>query len=265
MKLNFSEPKIYTGGVSISDWTKLSKAEQKNALEKDWYVYYSFRDPNTGKLTRQPNIKAGANKFKTKQERLSILKTLQRNLQLLLEKGFSPYADNTELEKQLQVDLSTKSHEQHSATTLVATNVVGNVAMSVAPISTNAITIKEAFALGLKTKKSVLSSTSYPNFSSNTKRFELWLNNNGFSEKSIEAITKKTVINYLNVVLENTSARTRNNTRIDLSTLFQTLEDNEIITENFIKKINVLKATPERNKTYTPTLQQDIYQYMEQR
>jgi len=31
-----------------------------------------------------------------------------------------------------------------------------------------------------------------------------------------------------------------------------------------LKKSNVLKATPERNKTYTPTLQQDIYQYMQE-
>ena len=81
---------------------------------------------------------------------------------------------------------------------------------------------------------------------------------------SVLAITKKTVIEYLNEVLDNTTPRTRNNTRIDLGSLFQTLEDNEIITENFIKKINVLKTTPERNKTYTNTLQADIYKYMEE-
>jgi len=46
MKLNFSEPKIYTGGVQITDWHKCSKAEQKQALAKDWYIYYSFRDPD---------------------------------------------------------------------------------------------------------------------------------------------------------------------------------------------------------------------------
>ena len=63
--------------------------------------------------------------------------------------------------------------------------------------------------------------------------------------------------------MENTSPRTRNNTRIDLGSLFQTLEDNEIIKENFIKKINVLKAIPERNKTYSSTLQNDIYEYLQ--
>jgi hypothetical protein len=65
--------------------------------------------PSTEKLTRQPNIKAGANKFKTKQQRLLILKILQRVLQMLLEKGFSPYADKTALEKQLFEGLNPKS------------------------------------------------------------------------------------------------------------------------------------------------------------
>lgn len=38
--------------------------------------------------------------------------------------------------------------------------------------------------------------------------------------------------------------------------------DNEIIQENFIKKISVLKTKPERNKTYTPEMQSDIYAHL---
>ena len=52
MKLNYSEPKIYTGGVDINTWSKLPKASQKAALNKHWYMYYSFRNPQTGKLVR---------------------------------------------------------------------------------------------------------------------------------------------------------------------------------------------------------------------
>lgn len=257
MKLQFSEPKIFTGGVAISQWSKLSKAEQKIALNKDWYIYYSFRDPETNMLKRQPNIKAGANKFKTKNERIAILKTLQRNLQFLLEKGLSPYKDNSELELQL---FSNLVKEEKSIDIEVTSQKETNVATD----NQNTVaTIKEAFELATKIKKSVLSKTSFPNFSSNTKRFAKWLDENGFANKTIDAITKKTVIEYLNVVLENTSPRTRNNARIDLSSLFTVLYDNEIIPENFIKEINVLKSTPERNKTYTSTLKGDIYSYME--
>jgi integrase len=64
-------------------------------------------------------------------------------------------------------------------------------------------------------------------------------------------------------VLENTSAGNRNNTRTDLSSLVQTLVDNEIITDNYIKNINVLKSSPERNKTYSITQETDILKYIE--
>ena len=67
MKLNYSEPKIYKGGVDISSWSRLTSAEKKKALSKDWFVYFSFRDPKTGKLKKQSFIKAGANKLKTKE------------------------------------------------------------------------------------------------------------------------------------------------------------------------------------------------------
>jgi hypothetical protein len=90
MKCNYSEPKIYTAGVNVPNWSSLSKSEQKKALNKEWYIYYSFRHPKTHKLVRQNNIKAGANKYKTKTERLKFLKILQRNLSIILQNGFNP-------------------------------------------------------------------------------------------------------------------------------------------------------------------------------
>ena len=66
-------------------------------------------------------------------------------------------------------------------------------------------------------------------------------------------INKKLVIQHLNRILQNTSSRNRNNTRANINSLIQTLKDNKVIQDNFIKKINVLKAIPERNKTYTST------------
>ena len=43
----------------------------------------------------------------------------------------------------------------------------------------------------------------------------------------------------------------------------QTLEDNEIIDSNPIRKIPVLKSTPTRNKTYTTQQQENIFSYLE--
>ena len=42
----------------------------------------------------------------------------------------------------------------------------------------------------------------------------------------------------------------------------QMLEDNDVIENNFIKRIPVLKSIPERNKTYTKKIQEDIFNYL---
>jgi len=68
----------------------------------------------------------------------------------------------------------------------------------------------------------------------------------------------------LNSVLQRSSSRNRNNTRASISSLFKTLEDNEIIKENFVRKINVLRTTPKRNKTYTPKQEREILKYLEE-
>jgi integrase len=260
MKLNYSEPKIFTGGVDIAQWNKLSKEEQKAALEKDWYLYYSFRDPQTGKLVRQPNIKGGINRIKSKAHRMNFLLRHQRALVLLLEQGYDPFKSKY---KQPSEFISQQEREP----------IIDQIVQPVQPtkiehkkIEKEVIVypIKESLALVLRIKENVLSKTSLPNFKSNVKKFEKWLNENRFEGRSIQEVTKKTVIEYLNEILEKTSARTRNNARIDLSSIFQTLEDNEIVKENFVGKINVLKSTPERNKTYSNTLQSDIFTYMEE-
>ena len=41
----YSEPKIYTGGVDILKWNKLSQEDKAKALTKHWCVYYSYRNP----------------------------------------------------------------------------------------------------------------------------------------------------------------------------------------------------------------------------
>jgi hypothetical protein len=260
MKLNYSEPKIFTGGVDISKWKTLSKEEQKDALEKDWYIYYSFRHPKTGKLTRMPNIKGGINRIKSKTQRMKFLIHYQRALSLYLEQGYNPFNAETDQPSEFIVQ------QQAEPTIATITQKIEIPEPEIKQPEKEVVLhpIKESLALVLKIKESVLSKTSLPNFKSNVKKFEKWLNENGFEGKSIQEVTKKTVIDYLNEILEKTSARTRNNARIDLSSIFQTLEDNEIVKENFVRKINVLKSTPERNKKYSSTLQQDIFNYMEE-
>jgi len=59
VKKLYSDPKIYTGGIDINKWDSLTLDQQKTAIEKSWYVYFSFRDPRTGLLKKMNPIKAG--------------------------------------------------------------------------------------------------------------------------------------------------------------------------------------------------------------
>ncbi|NJB72886.1 integrase [Saonia flava] len=257
MKQSFSEPKIYTGGIDASQWSRLKKPEQKTALEKDWYVYYSFRSPETGKLERQPNIKAGANRFRTKRERYGHLQVLQRNLLRLLEMGFDPYGDNSQLIKNhFEEGTSKKPKKKKKVKRTAPKKVVGEGTI------TDTETLSEALDFGLAYKKNTLNENSYPKFRSRINRFRKWLVEQDLIDTPVEKINKKTVNDYLNHVLKNSSGRNRNNTRTDLGSLFQLWEDNEKIPLNFIKSISKLKTTPIRNKTYTPELLEKIEEHL---
>lgn len=74
MKKRYSEPKIYTGGVSYENIKSLTSDQKDLLLRKQWYVYYSFRDQKSGRLVRMPNIKASANQFDTISERYQFAK-----------------------------------------------------------------------------------------------------------------------------------------------------------------------------------------------
>ena len=196
-------------------------------LSKRWYVYYSYRNPATDKLERQTPIYAGVNKFKNLKERKNAIKILAKAVENILENGFNPYDEDS-----VSVD-ETKNYS-----------------------------IPDAITFSLELKKNTLKDNSFRDFRIRIKSFEKWLLANGFENRYITAVNKKTIVTFLNSVLSTTSAKNRNNTRAILSMFFQSLEDNDIIPDNFVKKINVLKSNPERNKTYSSTQEVDIFNYL---
>jgi integrase len=266
MKLNYSEPKIYTGSVAISNWSKLSAKEKNKALSKDWFLYYSFRNPATGRLTKQTFIKAGANKLKTKQERYAFLRTLQQALLELLEYGFNPYQDNSALEESMFADQETDDGKlaKKSGLKKIVVSQKEKTAKEqvILPKEEPSISIEEALKLTLDLKVNMMNKNSFVQYKSRIGLFEKWLKEKSYYKNSIAFVTKKIVIDYLNSVLKRTSARNRNNTRTDVGSMFQLLEDNELVQDNFVKKIPVLKSVPKRNKTYTPKLEKEIYSFL---
>ena len=149
-KKKFSEPRIYTGGVDVTIWNELSKEEQKNALSKDWYIYYKFIDDTTGKLKRMPNIKGGCNRYKTKKERLIVLSKLRDALEYLLDKGLNPYLDSDSelLEFNTSNTIIKPISSVNSKKEIIVTQK--NVETE---IIEDVLSIKDAFDYALKVKK----------------------------------------------------------------------------------------------------------------
>lgn len=273
LKRRYSDPKIYIASGDLS---------------KRWYVYFSFRNPSTGKLERMKNIYGVTNSYKTKEQRLRVLSAYRRNLLKLLKQGYSPFEDNSFLVAQEQSNRARNvaNNENGQQTSISMQNVIktdmqSTVFLKEEPSKPIAVeeptqkehqtntpptkTIKEAFEFALALKEKVISVSTKRSYKNRVKNFLEWLDNNYKEITTIDQLDKKIVNNFLNDVLIKTSARNRNNYRTELSSLLQTIEDNDLIAHNFIKKIPVLKTKPERNKTYSKELNEKIFKYLEEK
>ena len=233
VKKSFSSPKIYNANGD---------------LNKRWYVYFSFLNPQSGKLQRMKNIYGTCNSYKTKEDRLSVLTQYRKKLLSLLQEGFNPYEDNP--------DLYAKRLNPERVTSCVPETPI-------AIVEDPKMTLKEAFDLALKLKEKQVNPKTKSNYQNRIDNLLKWTTANRPKMQFIDELVKKDIISFLNEELHRTSARSRNNFRVDLSSLMQTLEDNDVIVLNFVKKIPVLKSIPERNKTYTTEKQEDIFTHLE--
>src|SRR5690606_33507629 len=76
MKKRFSTPKIYDADGDIT---------------KRWYVYYSYRNPKTGKLQRQTPIYLDVNRIDNLRDRRAAIKILRDSVEAVLRNGHNPY------------------------------------------------------------------------------------------------------------------------------------------------------------------------------
>ncbi|WP_435416533.1 tyrosine-type recombinase/integrase [Polaribacter aestuariivivens] len=282
----FTTPKIYIA---------------KGDLSKRWYVYFSFRNPKTGKLERMTNVYGKVNLYKTKESRLSLLLKYKKNLLLLLKKGFNPFIDNTELNDQSNkpftkektkdkkvilstIDSAVKiaikeairenmvplqlrdtplkiSENKKNLETTKITNPINK--KYTANINKKEMSFIKAFDLALSLKEKTVSIGTIKDYRRKVKLFIVWMKETHPTKKNINEISRKDLLDYFNEIVLKTSARNRNNYRTELASIFQVLKNNELITENFIHSIPVLKTKPQRNKTYTLKEQQKIFDYLE--
>ena len=253
-KTQFSTPKIYNA---------------KGDLSKRWYVYFSFRNPKTGKLERSKNIYGKANVYKTKEDRLAVLTTYRKRLIILLKKGYNPYEDNTALYE--------ASLTPSDPTTMPVESVPIKKPVEKEPTTfknppkekildtekeSDKMSIRDAFDFSLKLKASVIGERTLKDYEGRSNKFIKWLEIERPKVTTIDQVNKNVINSFLNAMLSATSSRSYNNYRTDLSSLMQTMEDNDLIVSNPVKKIKALKTSPERNKTYSLEKQTEIFEYL---
>ena len=228
----FSDPKIYDANGDLS---------------KRWYVYFSFVNPKTGKLKRMKNIYGKTNRYKTKESRYFLLRLYRRRLLKLLQQGYSPFDDNISLhEKEIKRTTENPINRLEN-TKEESKEFKESEEISKQEVEKQKLTPKEALEYALKLKTNVVGERTMVDYKSRCDLFEKWVAENYKDRKAIDNVDKKVVSEFLNDVQLKTSPRNRNNYRTCLSSIFQVLEDNEIITKNFIKSISTLKTNPKRN------------------
>tara|TARA_R110000787_G_scaffold105172_1_gene212623 strand:+ start:403 stop:1683 length:1281 start_codon:yes stop_codon:yes gene_type:complete len=216
---------FYTGGKNVNQWKDLSKSEKTKALNKSWYIYWSFRNPKTYKLERQHNLKFGVNRLKTFKERIQFLELHKKGLIEAIENGYSPFNLN-DFEDEKKVHTIKEALE---------------LAYEHCTLSVSRITSKDY----LHTKNQFLDFLRYD------------------QTKDINDLTKSVVLKFLNKKLKETSARTRNNSKASLSALFTIMENKlNLIDRNFIKDIGNEKTKPKTDRTFTRKELKDIVEYL---
>ncbi|WP_435416608.1 tyrosine-type recombinase/integrase [Polaribacter aestuariivivens] len=288
----YSIPKINTSNGDVS---------------KRWYVYFSFRNPTTGKMKRMSNIYGKVNSFKTKEAKLSLLKIYRKRLLHLLKQGYNPFEDNSELYQNLQQKRAVKPIvEEKKQETITNDNLeideqnqlqqiinklkevvvtvkdntdllhsesiqilqngqqqLKNKNFTIEDSEENKMLLSDAFDFALGLKQREVSKTTFIGYKGKVKKLLLWLAKNQVEKKYIHQIKRKDILDFLNSVLLNTSPRNRNNYRVDLSSVFQVLKNNELVQENYLKTIKVLNSKPQKHKRYSNQQLKEIFKYLE--
>jgi integrase len=126
------------------------------------------------------------------------------------------------------------------------------------------MSLREAFDFALSMKEKLVKPRTLQDYRNRSKVFIKWLNKEYPDVKYADQIKRKIAMDFLNYNLIKNTPRSRNNCRVDLSSMMQVLEDNEIIPVNVFRKTPVLRAKPEKNKRYDPKTLEAIFKYLEE-
>lgn len=117
----------------------------------------------------------------------------------------------------------------------------------------------------MELKKKTLTETTGQDYEQKLSLFIAYLKRESLEFKPIDEFKKGSILKYWNEVIQRNSAKTRNNHRTVLSSLFSVLKENEMVLENPVKEISVEKTKSVRHKTYSEKQLDDLWVLIEKR
>lgn len=223
--LNYKPAKLYFGSAK-----KINKPD----LSRQWFVYYSYRNPSTGKLERQPPIYKDINTYNTIGERKEYGQALIIIINDLLKAGFSPYEDFVSKED--------------------------------GALNKNILSCAEFY---LAEKKKYLAPKSYTPYSQHVGWFVDWLKETHLTHLNIDQIKRYQIMKFLSDYRERsekyateTKSKTKrkvasnrqiNNIKDNISSFFNYFKTNfeDDVAKNPVKGIAALPYKTQGNKAYT--------------
>lgn len=198
--LNFKPPCIYDAGGDVT---------------KQWFVYYSFRDPSTGKFKRF-KVFMDLNSHKHKVERMEKAMAIQQSIKELLEDGFNPF-------KISRVDLN--------------------------------FSIVECIDVFLKNIEPQLRVKSFNRYKYEFRLMKKWFIENGFEKLHISEVKRMHVFDFLEYAKKEgrwTSGKTYNTHKSNISRLFNYFINNydEVIEKNPVLRIESKPEITRGNQPY---------------
>lgn len=214
----YSKPKIFIP-------TKLVNGKRKPTIEKGkrWYVYFYYRDRESGLLNRKVSIYRNINSYTSIKKRKKAAEYWIRFVTYALKKGWNPYDEESKY--LVKADKS--------------------------------MTIKAAFNHALEHKKGSLKLGSYKAYYNYVILFLAWCKTMEMEELDILELEQTHIIDYLNYLrrdppsgrgLKPTSVA---NSKRHLSAIMAKLYEDKIIPKNFILDIKTKKGKPEKNQPFT--------------
>ena len=223
---------FYTGGIPLDKWEEHTPKEQAQALKKDWYIRWSYRNPVTGKLEKQNNIKSGLNRLSTFADRKVFLIKFRQGMINSFAKGVNPFAEE---EKRIAWEESFMS-------------------------------ARDALNHALSLKNGKISPNTYKDYRIACERFIKHLEKEGKDKHDIRSIDRRAVSDYLSKIQKKTSARNRNNHRAVLSALFSELRDEFYIERNFIDTdIRKVSTKSKTDRRFSNEQMREIAKYLKEK